>query len=277
MSGFGSWVKQKNHDDLYGYHYSLGGFVLGYDSELENIPGLTLGINAAWSSGELKNNDGLSNMDVKTISLGIYSSYEFTNGLFLDAAIGFGFTDNDFDSTQVYGGHKTANFKSNSFQASLDFGRVFSLSDNIFFQPSVGFNYVHIRQKGWSEKITSDPNNFVIANWFDNSSFDYQEIPINIKFFGNFETSGGVVFTPAVKVGAIFMAHKPNREMRFGFVGTDGFDTIRGIDSGDNRFFVGADLKIQVTDKFDLVTSYSLETRKSYMSHSGQIGLGFSF
>jgi outer membrane autotransporter protein len=277
VSGFGSWVRQKNQDDLYGYHYNFGGIVLGYDRELENLPGLTLGLNAAWSSGELKINDGLSNIDVQTLSLGIYSSYKFKNGLFLDAAISFGFTDNDFDSNQVYGGHKTANFKSNSFQASLDFGRVFSLSDNIFFQPSVGLNYVHIRQKAWSERITSDPNDLVIANWFDNSSFDYQEIPINLKIYGNFETSGGVIFTPALRVGGIFMAHKPNREMRFGFVGSGDSGIIRGIDSGNHRFIAGADLKIQISDKFDLVTSYDLETRKSYTSHSGQIGLGISF
>ncbi|MDR3127907.1 MAG: autotransporter outer membrane beta-barrel domain-containing protein [Bifidobacteriaceae bacterium] len=277
VTAMGSWIKQKNLDGFYGYDYNLGGIVLGYDRELENVPGLTLGINGAWSSGKLKINDGLSDIKIKTVSIGAYSSYKLKNGIFIDGNISFGFIDNDFDANQVYGGHKTANFKGNSFQASLDLGKVFTLSDSIFFQPSVGLNYVHLRQKSWSEKISSNPNNLVIANWYDNSSFDYLEIPVNLKLYGTFQSASGILLTPSFKVGGVFMANKPNREMRVGFVGSNDSASIRGIDSGKHRFTVGTDLKVQFTNSVDFFVRYDLETRKSYTAHSGQLGLGISF
>jgi outer membrane autotransporter protein len=277
VSSFGSWAKQKSKNDLFGYKYNVGGVVLGYDREISDAPGLTLGVNAAWSSGKLKNSDGLSAIDVKTFSVGGYGSYVFSNGLFLDGTIGIGFTDNDFDSKQALGGRKTANFDSSSFQVGLDLGYNTKISENLSILPSVGFNYVNIKNDGWRERISSNPHNLVLANWYDDTKVDYIEIPVKLMVKGNFQTENGVILTPEVKVQGIFVADKPNRDLRVGFVGSNDSFTIRGVDSGKNRLVAGAGLKAQITDSLDIFTDYEFETRSSYKAHSAQLGLGVSF
>jgi outer membrane autotransporter protein len=277
VAGFGSFVRQKNIDGMYGYDYNVGGLVIGYDREIEAVPGLTLGLNFSWASGKAKNNDGLSDIKVKTIGIGAYGSYEFPNSLYLDASIGFGFSDNDFTSEQILGGRKTADFDSNSFQATLELGYNHALTDNLYLTPSVGLNYVHIKQNGWSERIDYNPYNLVIANWFSESKVDYLEVPVGLKLQGDIQTAGGVMVSPDFHVGGVFVVDKPNRDLRFGFVGSNDSTTIRGIDSGKHRLVVGAGLKVQVTDSLDLFSYYDLETRKSYVSHNAQVGAGISF
>jgi hypothetical protein len=46
------------------------------------------------------------------------------------------------------------------------------------------------------------------------------------------------------------LANDPNCDVRVLFVGSDDYATIRGIDSGKNRFVLGAGLKAKVKDFF---------------------------
>jgi hypothetical protein len=81
-SGFGNWSRQKNDADVYGYDLNIGGLLLGYDREIDAVPGLTLGVNGAWASGQLKNKSGQAKTDIDTVSFGLYSSYSFGGGFF---------------------------------------------------------------------------------------------------------------------------------------------------------------------------------------------------
>jgi outer membrane autotransporter protein len=277
ISGFGSWSRQSNVNGLFGYKYNVGGVVLGYDRQLASVPGLTLGLNAAWSSGRLRSNDGYSSAKTNTFSVGGYATYEFDNGLFFQGTLGFGFTDTDFDSRQVFGGRKESSFRSNSFQVGLDVGYNFAVSENFSIIPTIGINYVHINQSGWRDRIVYNPNNILVSNWYSSSKIDYLEVPVFVKFQGNFRTSGGIEFTPELKVGGIFVVNRPNHNMRVGFVGSNDSFAIRGYDSGRSRFVVEAGLKAKINDTFNIFTSYRLETHRSFTSHSAQIGLRFDF
>ncbi|MDR1870411.1 MAG: autotransporter outer membrane beta-barrel domain-containing protein [Deltaproteobacteria bacterium] len=276
-AGFGSWSKQDDHEGLFGYEYDLGGVSLGYDREIDSVPNLTLGLNLALSSGKLKNNDGLSEIKVKTISVGGYGSYSFDNGLYLDASFGFGFSDNDFDSDKIVGGRTKANFDSDSFQVGLDMGYAIPFTESFSLTPSAGLNYVHVKQKRWSERIAFDPRDILVANWFDDSEIDYLEVPVNVKLSGSFQTVGGVTISPKASLGMVLVADKPNRDIRVGFVGSNERFSIRGIDSGKNRFVANAGLKVQANDTLDVFLDYDFESRSSYKSHGAQLGLGVSF
>ena len=277
VAPFGSFADQHNIEGLYGFEYKVGGVSLGYDREVAAVPGLTLGLTASWSKGTLDNNDGLSSFSIETFSLGTYASYEFGNGLYLDGNIGFGFTDNDGDTVLVVGGRKSSSFNSKSFQAGLELGYFASLSPNLSLIPSVGLRYVNIRQDSWQDRIIADPNNLVVANWFSDSTINYLEIPVNLKLQGSFQTGGGVVITPEIKVGGVFVANKPSRDVRMGFVGSSQSTVVRGVDSGKHRFAAGAGIKVQATDTVDFFVNYDFEKRSGYSSHSGSLGLGFSF
>lgn len=277
LSGFGNWVRQENRSGIYGYDYDSGGIVLGYDREVESVQGLTLGVSGAWSSGTVKNNDKLTETDVDVFSFGLYSSYEFGNGLFLDGNINYGFVDNDTETKLVLGGRKKGSFDSSTLQMGLTLGYTHNLTPSTKLIPSVGVQYIHAEQDSWREKITADPSGNAVAHWFGENKNDFVEFPVKLRLNSTFEVGSDVLITPELRVGGTFVAHKPEARMQVGFVGSGDSVVINGINPGKNRYQIGGGVKVQVTDLVDVFADYDYEGRSGFKSHSASAGLGFSF
>jgi outer membrane autotransporter protein len=276
-SGFGSWSRQKDDDGLSGYRYNSGGVILGYDHEVESVPGLTLGVSGSFSRGTLKNNDHLAKTDINTIGVGLYGVYQATNGLFVEGSVGFGWSDNESKIRLTYiNASKKSDFDSDNFQAGVNFGYIYNISDSLRLIPSVGFRYIHVKQDGWKEKIESDPDNRAVLNWFGDAKQNFAEIPISLKLESTHNV-GSAVLTAGVHAGAVLTANDPKTKLRMGFVGSNNSVTLSGIDSGRNRLNAGADLRVQINDYLDLDFSYEFETRSKFKSHYGHVGLGISF
>ncbi|MDR3038718.1 MAG: autotransporter outer membrane beta-barrel domain-containing protein, partial [Candidatus Adiutrix sp.] len=277
VNGFGQWNRQKDTNRLKGYDYNLGGLVLGYDRETAAASGLTLGLNGAVTKGTLKNNDGLAETDVRAVNLGLYGTYEFGGGFFIDANLGYGYAENEAEINLLTGGRKTGDFNSHSYQAGLNLGYAFNLGGTTRLTPSAGLQFTHIKQDGWREKIVADPDNDVVANWFDTSKHNFVEIPLNLKLDATFTTESGISVAPELRVGGVIAANNHDSELRLGFVGADDSTTIRGLSPAKSRFTAGAGLKVQLNETVDFFTGYDLEARSGYQGHTASLGLGFSF
>ncbi|MDR3204602.1 MAG: autotransporter outer membrane beta-barrel domain-containing protein [Deltaproteobacteria bacterium] len=278
FNGFGTFHKQRDVNNLRGYDYNSGGLVLGYDREVAALPGLTLGLNGAWSRGKLKNNDGLAKTDVDTFSLGAYGSYNFSNGLFFDLSFTYGWGDNETEVNHILGYLTRGDFDSQSFSASLNAGYKINLTDNVRLTPSLGLQYTHLKQDGWRERVISDPSTIGLAvgNWFGDVKADMLEIPVNLALEATIN-AGTVIVTPEFRIGGVFVADKPKNALTMGFLGAPGSMTIYGIDTVKSRFKGGAGVKVQFNDLVDLSANYDIEAASHYTAHSGFIGLGFSF
>jgi outer membrane autotransporter protein len=276
-AGFGAWAKQKDADGFFGYKYGSRGVLLGFDHELAAVPGLTLGINASISNGEMKNNGYYSETDIDTFGLGIYGMYEAANGFFVEGNLGISWSENRMETKSVLtGAMRKADFDAKTFQAGLNFGYTFRPADNVHLVPTVGLQYIRIKQDGWQERL-SDPNlPDIPAHWFGDSKRDFLEVPVSLKLESTHRI-GSVTVTPEVHVGAVFTVNDPKSSMRMGFVGSDSSMSLVGIDSGKSRFQAGAGVKIQATDLVDIFASYELETRSKYTSQYAHLGVGFSF
>ncbi|MDR2405771.1 MAG: autotransporter outer membrane beta-barrel domain-containing protein [Deltaproteobacteria bacterium] len=277
VSAYGNWTKQKNMETIEGYSYDTFGVILGYDREIASIPGLSVGISAAFTDGKLKNNTGYAKTDIKTFSVSAYGSYQFGGGFFVDGLFGFGHSTNDADILQIIGNvRKTAAYDTNSFQAALTFGHDFYLTPNIRLTPSAGVQFVNVKQDGWAESIAADPDRLALAHWFGGSRKTFVDIPLKLALAAKTET-GGVVFSTEVRAGAILAAKKSDNILQMGFVGSGRSALINGIDSTKTRFTGGVSLGIQINETVDVFIDYDLETRKKYISHSAAAGIGFSF
>ena len=275
VSGFGSWAKQRNTTELFGYRFESRGLVVGYDRELAGLPGLTLGVDVAVSQGTLKNNDGLAETDVDAISGGIYGLYQFGGGLFLYADLTFGRASYDAE-IRLLNSVKRSDFGSSSFSAGFGGGYGFWLGDAASLTASAGLRYTRIKQDGWRERIASDPDNLAVANWFGEMSKNYLDIDASLKL----ETTrqvGSVVIQPEVHAGVVFTADSSDKGLRVGFAGSDSSLTLNGLETGKTRFQAGAGGKLQVTENVDFGLSYELETRKGYTAHYGQLVFGISY
>ena len=275
--GFGNWIRQKSDNRVDGFDYNSGGVMLGYDREIDPVPGLTLGLAGAWSWGKLKNDDGLAKTDVDSATLSLYGSYELGGSFFVDGALGFGWGSNEATTNLVLGGQKRGDFDNQSFMAGLTFGYVFELAPETRLIPSVGLQYTHLKQDGWNERITSDPNNLAVANWYGDTKGDYLDIPLNLRLNHTWQGDSGLTVTPELRLGGVISAKNSDSELHMGFVGAGDSTVIYGVDPGRSRFTVGAGIKVQVNDTVDIFADYDYQGRSGLSVHNASAGLGFSF
>ncbi|MDR1083341.1 MAG: autotransporter domain-containing protein [Deltaproteobacteria bacterium] len=268
----GSWSKQKNHNSVYGFDYNGRGINLGYDYMVESVPSLTLGFNGSLSSGEVKSNAGYASIDVDSIDFGLYGSYIFDNGFFLDAAVDYGKSKNE-SKIQAYGGSKLANFDLSYWQFGVRTGLVLAYGD-FRITPSVGLRYLSAHQKAFSEKFSGSP--FAIRNFFENKKDKTLEIPVQVKVNADLSV-GEAQILPELRLGVVMTAKKPDSKLNVGLIGYDSRMTINGIKASSPKFQAGAGVQVKVMDNLNVFVNYDLDAASGYVSHNAAIGLEFSF
>ncbi|MDR1870935.1 MAG: autotransporter outer membrane beta-barrel domain-containing protein, partial [Deltaproteobacteria bacterium] len=165
VGGFGSWARQKNRDHIYGYDFNLGGFSLGYDRRVEALPGLRLGVSTSFSFGKIESKNNWGEVDVDTVGLGLYGSYLFDNGFFIDANFAYAHSENDSTINLLGGGRKTGNFDVDTWQLGARAGMIFDLG-TVKLTPTVGLRYLKLKQDGFTER-QSAVNPLSIPNVFN--------------------------------------------------------------------------------------------------------------
>jgi outer membrane autotransporter protein len=271
IGGFGSWAKQDDTDNVAGYKYEAGGFALGYDRTFDGVPGLILGISTSFSFGEIKSNHSLGKIDTDTFGIGIYGSYKFDSGLFLDGTLGYSTADNDAEVTSPLG-RKTGSFDIDSWQFGVRGGWIFQ-AGSFEITPSVGVRYLHLKQDGWQERVTAG---LAVPNWFGGYNDDLVEIPLQVKINTTIE-AGDAKVTPELRLGWTYAAKELDNRLDMGFVGFGGSTPIWGIKPERSTFQIGAGVKIKVNDTVDVFANYDLDVAKDYRDHKASVGIGFEF
>lgn len=271
--GFGAWTDQDDRNNMTGYEYKSGGFILGYDRKIGES--LIVGLSGAYSTGEIENNDGYTTTDVDTFNVGLYASYNHCSGFFADVNAGFGFAWNDTETEDllVPGGRKTGDYENTSFQLGGTVGYAFTLPQDFRFIPSVGVQYTHVSQDAWNEKVNVNQ----IANAFDESKQNYVSIPVQVRVNKTFNLGNGASITPEVRGAWIYEARDPQARVRMGYVGSNASTTLYGIDAGRSRGLIGAGVKAKFNNCVDAFVDYNYEFRSGYSNHNVMAGLGLSF
>ncbi|MDR1083727.1 MAG: autotransporter domain-containing protein [Deltaproteobacteria bacterium] len=271
IGGFGSWSKQDDDDDVAGYKYDAGGFALGYDRTFDGVPGLVLGASMAFSFGEIKVNHDMGKIDTDTFSLGIYGSYKFDNGLFLDGTVAYSTADNDSTVNVPVLGRKSGSFDIDSWQFGIRGGWILQ-AGNFEITPSIGVRYLHMKQDGWREH--SNVNR--VLNYFDGYNDDLVDIPLQVKINTTID-AGDAKITPELRLGWTYTAKELDNKVNVGFVGYRGTMPIWGITPPRSTFQVGAGLKVKINDTVDVFANYDLDVASDYYDHKASLGIGFEF
>jgi outer membrane autotransporter protein len=272
--GFGSWARQKNRGEIFGYDYNSGGFSIGYDRRAEDVPGLRFGIATSFSFGKIDSKSGDSSIDADTAGLGIYGSYMLNTGLFFDASFAYGHSENDSSVRTLAGAHKKGSFDIDTWQLGARAGYVIDLG-TAKLTPTVGLRYLNAEQDGFAEHIIGSPA-LTLANTFNKKRDHIFEIPVLLKFNGTFET-GQARIIPELRLGYTFAANRPDSDLQVGVVGGPGHFTARGIRAARGTFQAGAGAKFEVNDLVDVFVNYDLDAASGYVSHNAAAGVGFNF
>jgi outer membrane autotransporter protein len=276
VGGFGVWADADNKNNVFGYDYNAAGVALGYDRKFDGLPGLLLGVSAAFSNGELSNNNGLSETDIDTYGFGVYGSYILPNGLFFDANVGFNSANNDYTERLVIGGTKSGAFDVNSWQLGARFGYVHKIN-NFQLIPSLGIRYFTLRQKRWVESLDAAAIAAgAEALWYAETTDNQFDIPLQLKINGTFE-AGSAVVTPELRLGYTVVAKKTDNVANVGFVGNNTTYELSGLKPQRNTFQVGAGVKINTASVVDIFVNYDLDIGNGYKNHNASLGVGFDF
>jgi outer membrane autotransporter protein len=271
LSGFGSWAEQKDVSRIPGYKYNSGGVAIGYDRYLESVEGLTLGISTAYSAGTLKTNDGISKVDIKTMSFGVYGSYALQNGVFFDSLIAYGWSQNK-STVDLMNDHKLATFYGNTFQFGLRGGYNFKF-DNFEIVPSLGVRYFNYSQEAYAEHAK---NGTVLPNIVDSYSDDSFEIPLLVKFRANIETPSYTLI-PELRLGWTYVAKLQDKDMSVGFVGSPVRYDLSSVKPARSYFEGGLGVKLETSSNLDLNLNYDTDLGKNFSEHRVTLELGYNF
>jgi outer membrane autotransporter protein len=271
IGGFGSWAKQDDTDDVSGYKYDTAGFALGYDMTVDGAPGLVFGVSTSFAFGEVKSNLNLGQIDTDTVSLGVYGSYKFDSGLFIDGTVGYGHSKNK--STVLDSGFvKKGSYDIDTWQFGVRGGWIFN-TGSFEITPSLGVRYLHLEQDDWDETGASPKNHF-----FKGQNDRLVEIPLQVKISTTID-SGDVKITPELRLGYSYAAKTLENRADFGYVNyrAGGTEPVWGVKQDRSTFQIGGGLKFKVTDSLDIFANYDLDVSKDYRNHQASAGLGFEF
>jgi outer membrane autotransporter protein len=270
--GFGTWARQDNRNDVYGYRYRSGGFALGYDRNVAALDGLVLGASMAFSTGELESNSGFSSVDIDTFGFGLYGSYTHPSGIFFDLSASYGRSDNESEVFLVTGGKKTGKFHVDTWQLAARTGYVIN-AGSMSIVPSVGVRYLTFRQGAWHETVTGSA---IPGNTFGKRSEHLVEIPVQVKINGTF-TVGTAQVTPELRLGYTYAAKRPDNTLRVGFAGYDGQTVIQGIKARRSTFQAGTGVKVSTGGLLDVFVNYDASFASGFYEHRGSMGIGLEF
>ncbi len=269
IGGVGAWSKQKDTAEDFGYKYTAYGLVGGYEWERGD---LTVGIAGGYTKGKLKGNDGISKNDVDTMQIGAYASYDPVSGVFADARVGIGRSNNKLSGLED-GIPISGSFHHNSISAGLNMGYTVQRGD-LRITPTLGVQWTHLNQGSWLEE-TASPG--ALGNWYDSASNDYIEFPLAVRVNRAFQMSNGMVVTPEARAAYIFNAGDNAATVRTGPIGDDAGSVLFGVNPGNSRGLVGAGVKVNLNSKFDAYVDYNYEFRSNFSNNNLTTGMGVSF
>ncbi|MCC8165742.1 MAG: autotransporter domain-containing protein [Planctomycetes bacterium] len=269
--GFGVWADQDTRDNVAGYKYRAGGFILGYERILDDR--LTIGFAGAYTRGNTKSKGLATEYDSDNINLGLYASYTHESNFYARAGVDFGYSWNDYDVSLIAGGRKSGDFESQTYSARLELGYDWEPVCNTFITPYAGITYAHVKQDDWQETGTAG----ALTNWFDKSTMDIVDIPVGVRLTRVFPLGGGRYIAPEVHTAWVHSAGDKQATVNTGYNGSSIANALRGINPGRNRWQVGASVKARLTERFDASVDYTFQTRSGYTDHSVYLNMGVSF
>jgi outer membrane autotransporter protein len=212
----------------------------------------------------------MGTIDSNTISLGVYGSYKFDSGLFLDGTFAYGHSENDSEVKVRYLGNKKGSFDIDTWQFGVRGGWILQ-AGSFEITPTLGIRYLHMKQDSWKERGRNP-----LRNYFRGYDDDTLEIPLNVKINTTIE-SGGIKLTPELRLGWTYAAEELKNKVDVGLVGYSGTTPLWGIKPDRSTFQVGAGLKVKINESLDIFANYDLDLSSNYRNHQASLGLGFEF
>ncbi|MCC2646988.1 MAG: cell surface antigen [Rickettsiaceae bacterium] len=268
ITGFTSSVKQGLRNGDAGYRANTIGGAVGYDLNVNDD--LLVGVSFTYSNADIDQSDHKTGdkAEASTHMLGLYSSFDLTQNLFIQGLLNIGNTKVISDSNRVsYGRRFVAHGEYNISNYGLAVVAGYQFKYNRFlFTPTIGLQHNEFREEEYTEKGAEGQNLKVFAKKYN-------------KFTGR---AGLRVSTPTqlgqYKVTPnlnISLNHDFNNEgvrVKQMFVGTTNIMTTQSAKPAATSYTAGGGVSVKVNN-IDIDLNYNLETKAKYIGHQGSFKL----
>jgi fibronectin-binding autotransporter adhesin len=244
----GTFANISSQGTIGGYHSSAGGFLAGFDRQIQ--PNLTAGIAGGYthSSADI-HDDGGSRETIDTPRGFVYGRYSFPT-LYVDGSVGYAY--DTFDMTRpVTNTTTTATSHHNGQEVStaLQAGRPVALGWATL-TPKLGFQYLHISESGYSES-GAGANNLTVGS-HDTDSLRPQ---VGASLEREFTTDDGTRIVPEARASY----SREILDVRHNVIEQDASSTpttVVGLNPARNIAGLGAGVAIAATDRLSFYASY---------------------
>lgn len=173
-----------------------------------------------------------------------------------------------------------SNYSDDILSGGLKISYVIGLPASIRMIPSIGFDYSHVRQRGFNEYLKEDALiDTTLA--VDGTSYNNAQLPIKVAFNRTFRlpilTFGGIcsLWTPEVRGGWVPQFGDKEPGVTGWNNGTAYYAEANGLN--DSYGTVGGGLKIQLRDKYIFAVDYDYSFASKYDRHALTATYGCSF
>lgn len=173
-------------------HFDLEqmGLEIGADTVLTlNSGSLLLGGVANYSWSDVKHHRG-GKSKVDSYSLGLYATYFFDNGFYLDGVLKYNHFDNELRARSTQGDIVSSDYSQHGYGLSLEAGYDWDLGNNLWIEPYGKLSYISINSK--DIKLSNGMEAHI-------GSHDSLSSELGFSFGKDFNLENSTVFSPYVK------------------------------------------------------------------------------
>jgi outer membrane autotransporter protein len=268
FAGFTGQATQGMRNEDAGYRANTIGGAVGYDLNVNDD--LLVGVSLTFSDADVDQSDHKTGdkAEANTHMLGLYSSYDLTQNLFVQGLLNIGNTKVISDSNRVsYGRRFVAHGEYNisNYGLALVAGYHFKYN-NFLLTPTVGLQHNEFREEEYTETGADSQNLKVLAkkyNKFTGRLGLRVSIPTQLDQYK---------VTPNLNLSLNHDFNNEGVRVKQMFVGTDNIMTTQSAKPAATSYTAGVGVSVNLNN-IDIDLNYNLETKAKYIGHQGSFKL----
>lgn len=270
---FGYYGSQDSKDGIAGYTATTGGLALGADAHV--LDNLLVGISGAYGNTRVED-DGASDGNLTKINSyqgTVYATYSgdpwYVNGLAAFALHKYDTTRNvDFSG---FSDEATGSHDGRQYTVKIDGGYPVDLGGGYLLTPTLGAQWSHLDQDGYSESSASGS-----ALRVGSVSSDSIKSMLGVTLSTKIHTDS-VDLLPEVRLGWNHEFNDDAVNTTASYVAGGSSFTSTSMTPGSDAAVLGLGLTLAKGEDFSLRASYDLELKDAYVGHNGLVQIRSEF
>jgi len=267
---------QDIREGIQGYSAKFAGVALGIDSK-DILEGGILGASANYSLISIDSNNPNNTLtSINGYGLSLYSNFNLSSNIFVDAQVGYSYNDINIRRHNVGGVIGTTargNSSSTQYSSKFGMGLDYVMSNGLVLTPGIFASYAHLNTLGYTEKGAGGLNMKVSTD--SSNSLDLGFI---LKSSADFISDNGDLIKPQIKFGYARNVMIDKIISTSSFTGNPGTSfTTASATPSKNSFNAGIGLTYTSITNWDMSVKYDFIFKKDYLSHNGTIRLTSHF